>query len=336
MLELENVTKRFAVRSGLLSYQQLTAVDRVSFTIKEGETVGLVGESGCGKSTVGRCILHLITLDEGAIRFDGRAIDGCSEKGFRRHRKDIQMVFQNPLASFNPLFTMRESLLDPLELCPELSRADREDRVIELLRMVQLPDHFAKKKPHELSGGQLQRVALARALAPNPRFIFLDEPTSALDMSIRGQIVNLLLDLQDRFRMSYLFVTHDLRVVHFVADRVIVMYLGEIVETGSRDMVFQGAAHPYTHGLLSATLIGQEARQGARHVSRIKGEAVLTDSGARGCKLYSRCGYAKEACKDDQALKEIRQGHWVRCWRADELRLETQAFSFPPSVSGAG
>lgn len=324
MLELKDVTKRFTVRTGLLSKSEITAVDQVSFTIHEGETVGLVGESGCGKSTIGNCILHLMKIDEGTIRFGGKEIHVLSEQEFRRFRKDVQMVFQSPLASFNPLFTIRQSLMDPLQLRNDLNAAERRKMVSELLEMVQLPADFAGKRPHELSGGQLQRVALARALATHPRFVFLDEPTSALDMSIRGQIVNLLLDLQDTFQISYLFVTHDLRVIHFVADRVLVMYLGEIVEIGTRDMIFEKPLHPYTHGLLAATLIGREARQEARHVSRLKGEVDIRRE-VTGCKLYDRCGYAKERCQMPQELVEARPGHWVRCWRATELKLETKS-----------
>ena len=325
MLEFKDVTKCFSVRTGLASHYELIAVDKVSFTINEGETVGLVGESGCGKSTVGRCILRLVDIDSGTIRFVGEHIHNLPERKFRGFRKDIQMVFQNPLASFNPLFTIQQSLLDPLQLRTDLSSAEREDTVINLLEMVNLPADFTNKRPHELSGGQLQRIALARALASNPRFVFLDEPTSSLDISIRGQIVNLLLDLQDSFKNSYLFVTHDLRVIHFVADRVLVMYLGQIVETGTRDMIFSRPLHPYTHGLLAATMIGREARQQARYISRLKGEVVALPKEITGCKLYNRCGYAVERCEEPQELVEARPGHWVRCWRANELQLETKA-----------
>ena len=235
------------------------------------------------------------------------------------------MVFQNPLASFNPLFTIRQSLLDPLALHPGLDGPARERRVRELLDMVQLPRDFAGKKPHELSGGQLQRIAVARALACEPRFVFLDEPTSALDMSIRGQIVNLLLDLQEQLKISYLFVTHDLRVVHFVARRVLVMYLGEIVETGSRDTIFRAPLHPYTHGLLAATLVGRSTRQLQRqiHLSPLKGEVLHAEGYAGGCKLFPRCAYAVAECRQPQELREARPGHQVRCWRAEELGLET-------------
>ncbi|MBN1318748.1 MAG: ABC transporter ATP-binding protein, partial [Anaerolineales bacterium] len=293
MLELDDVTKTFQVQTGILSTEKLTAVDKVSFTIHEGETVGLVGESGCGKSTVGRSILRLINIDSGAITFTGKSMQNLPEKSFRKLRKDIQMVFQNPLASFNPLFTIQQSLFDALALRPELkNKAQKRNQVKELLEMVQLPADFSEKRPHELSGGQLQRIALARALAPNPRFVFLDEPTSALDMSIRGQIVNLLLDLQQVYKISYLFVTHDLRVIYFVTDRVLVMYLGQIVETGTRDMIFHSPLHPYTHGLLAATLIGRDESGKVHHISRLKGEVTQSPDRLTGCKLYSRCGYA--------------------------------------------
>jgi oligopeptide/dipeptide ABC transporter ATP-binding protein len=325
VLEITGLTKRFSVRSGMLRHHEIVAVDRVSFSIGEGETVGLVGESGCGKSTIGRSILHLLRADGGSIRFAGQETSGLDEKGFRPLRRNIQMVFQNPLASFNPLFTIRQSLLDSIALRPGLSSRVREQRVVELLEMVQLPRDFAGKKPHELSGGQLQRVAVARALAPEPRFVFLDEPTSALDMSIRGQIVNLLLDLQEQLKVSYLFVTHDLRVVHFVARRMLVMYLGEIVETGTRDTIFHAPLHPYTHGLLAATLLGRNVREKVRnlHLSPLKGEVLQSGGVDGGCRLFTRCAYAQEDCRRPQELRELRPGHLVRCWRAAELGLQT-------------
>lgn len=327
MLELINVTKNFQVKTGILSHEQLTAVDKVSFTIKENETVGLVGESGCGKSTIGKIIVKLINIDGGQIRFSGEDVGHLREKDFRRLRKDIQMVFQNPLASFNPLFTIQQSLFDSLDLNPEYkSYADKREKVTELLDMIKLPYDFAEKRPHELSGGQLQRIGLARTLAPKPKFVFLDEPTSALDMSIRGQIVNLLLDLQDVYKVSYLFVTHDLRVIYFVADRVLVMYLGQIVEIGSKDMIFHNPLHPYTHGLLAATLIGRDKCQEVRHISRLKGELVQPQEDMAGCKLYSRCSYATSKCKEPQEMREVGKDHWVRCWRAEGLQLKTRIF----------
>lgn len=328
MLELIDITKNFQVRTGILGSEKLTAVDNVSFKIDERETVGLVGESGCGKSTIGKSIVKLINIDEGKIRFTDNDISHLSEKDFRKYRKDIQMVFQNPLASFNPLFTIHQSLLDALSLNPQYrSKSEKNGKVSDLLEMVKLPRNFAEKRPHELSGGQLQRIGLARALAPNPRFIFLDEPTSALDMSIRGQIVNLLLDLQDVYKTAYLFVTHDLRVIYFVADRVLVMYLGQIVESGSRDVIFHAPLHPYTHGLLAATLIGRDEGQEVRPISRLKGEVVQPHAERTGCKLYSRCGFATSECLEPQHLREVAENHWVRCWRAEELQIKVKAFN---------
>ncbi|MHC1770270.1 MAG: oligopeptide/dipeptide ABC transporter ATP-binding protein [Flexilinea sp.] len=328
MLELINITKKFDVRTGILGREKLTAVDGVSFKILESETVGLVGESGCGKSTIGKCIVNLINIDEGKIKFEDDIVSHLSEKEFRMYRKKIQMVFQNPLASFNPLFSIRQSINDALNLDPNYSsKAEKNNKVNDLLDKVKLPQDFAEKRPHELSGGQLQRVGLARALASNPRFIFLDEPTSALDMSIRGQIVNLLLDLQEVYKVSYLFVTHDLRVIYFVADRVLVMYLGQIVETGSRDMIFHFPLHPYTHGLLAATLIGRDEEQAIRHISQLRGEVVQPYSEGRGCKLFQRCVFATEECRETQELREITENHWVRCWKAEELQLKTKIFS---------
>ena len=331
MLELINVTKKYRVKTGILSHEQLTAVDKVSFSIKENETVGLVGESGCGKSTIGKSIVKLIDIDGGQIRFLGEDVSHFREKDFRRLRKDIQMVFQNPLMSFNPLFTINQSLLDSINLHPEYkykSHAKKTERVAELLNMVKLPYDFAEKKPHELSGGQLQRIGIARVLAPKPRFVFLDEPTSSLDMSIRGQIVNLLLDLQDIYKTSYLFITHDLRVIYFMADRVLVMYLGKIVETGSKNMIFHNPLHPYTHGLLAAILIGRdkEKLQELHYIRRLKGELVQPQESMAGCKLRNRCSYVTSKCKEPQELLEVEENHWVRCWRAEKLKLKTRIF----------
>jgi len=331
MLELIDVTKRFQVRTGILGREKLTAVDKVSFTIKEKETVGLVGESGCGKSTIGKCILKLINIDSGQIYFLGKNIVSQREKDFKRLRKDIQMIFQNPLISFDPLFTIEHSLFEYLDLSPEYKykrRTEKRERVAELLDMVKIPYDFIEKRPHELSGGQLQRVALARALATKPKFLVLDEPTSSLDMSIRGQIVNLLLDLQDIYKTSYLFITHDLRVIYFVATSVLVMYIGQIVETGSRDMIFHHPLHPYTHGLLASTLIGRDKDkyQEVHYIRKLKGELVQPQESISGCKLYNRCSYATSKCKETQELREVEENHWVRCWRAEKLKLKTRIF----------
>lgn len=331
MLELIDVTKNFQVKTGILSNKKLTAVDKVSFTIKEKETVGLVGESGCGKSTIGKCILKLINIDSGQIHFLGKNIVSQREKDFKRLRKDIQIVFQNPLTSFDPLFSIKRSLFEYLDLDPEYKykrRTEKLEKIAELLDMVKIPYDFAEKRPHELSGGQLQRIALARALATKPKFLVLDEPTSSLDMSIQGQIINLLLDLQNIYQTSYLFITHDLRVIYFITTSVLVMYLGQIVETGSRDMIFHHPLHPYTHGLLLATLIGRdkEKLQDVHYIRRLKGELVQPQESMAGCKLRSRCNYTTSKCKEPQELREVEENHWVRCWRAEKLKLKTKIF----------
>lgn len=319
MLELLNVTKRFTIRSSLLKHQEIVAVDRVCFSVAEGETVGLVGESGCGKSTIGRGILHLLDIEGGSIRFGGRLISGLNEGGFRSLRKDIQMVFQNPLASFNPLFTIRQSLLDPLALHPGLDGAARERRVLELLEMVQLPRDFAGKKPHELSGGQLQRIAVARALACEPRFVFLDEPTSALDMSIRGQIVNLLLDLQEQLGLSYLFIAHDLAVVRNISSQVAVMYAGAIVEIAPRLQLYSGPKHPYTQALMAAVPRPVPNRPRAKSVA---GELPSLLNPPAGCIFQPRCPNALDRCRvEPPVLREVGPGHAAAChlYKADEV-----------------
>jgi len=320
ILTVQDAVKTFTVRRRNLQRVHMTAVDSVTLAVRHGETVGLVGESGSGKSTLGRCILHLMKLDQGKIIFEGQEIQALREREFRPLRRKIQMVFQNPLTSFNPMLTIGQALLDAMCLVTDLSTHEKQQRVLALLDQVQLEERFAGLYPYEMSGGQLQRVALARALAPGPDFIFLDEPTAALDMSIRGQIVNLLLQLQRQSNLSFIFVSHDLRVIRYVADRIYVMYLGQIVEAGGKQQVFTAPSHPYTRSLLAATLIGQADRKKIQRRSALSGEVVQKGEGYRGCKLYGRCRFAHAPCaREPQTLREIWPGHWVRCWRAEEL-----------------
>jgi oligopeptide/dipeptide ABC transporter ATP-binding protein len=317
-LIVQNAVKTFTTRSRSLRRIKMTAVDQVTFTVSPGETVGLVGESGSGKSTLGRCILNLHRLNSGKIIFQGHEIQSLTEANFRPLRRQLQMVFQNPLTSFNPAMTIGNALLDAMCLVTELSHRQKQARVLELLDQVQLGERFIHLYPYEMSGGQLQRAALARALVAGPRFVFLDEPTAALDMSIRGQIVNLLLDLQQQQNLSFVFVSHDLRVVRYVADRIYVMYLGEVVETGSKHQVFETPHHPYTRALLAATHVGRQQRIAAGTV--LRGEVVQKDAGFTGCKLYGRCPHALERCaREPQVLREVQPGHLVRCWRAEEI-----------------
>jgi oligopeptide/dipeptide ABC transporter ATP-binding protein len=318
-LIVQDAVKTFTTRSRSLRRIRMTAVDRVTFSVNSGETVGLVGESGSGKSTLGRCILNLHQLDSGKIIFQGREIQALSEASFRPLRRQLQMVFQNPLTSFNPAMTVGNALLDAMCLVTEMNQRQKQARVLELLDQVQLGERFAHLYPYEMSGGQLQRAALARALVAGPKFVFLDEPTAALDMSIRGQIVNLLLDLQQQQNLSFVFVSHDLRVVRYVADRIYVMYLGEVVETGSKRHVFETPRHPYTQALLAATHVGRQQRVTAA-ATALQGEVVQKSAGYSGCKLYGRCPHALERCaREPQALREVRPGHLVRCWRAEEI-----------------
>lgn len=260
LIEVKELTKIFELRRG----RSVTAAESVSFDIERGQTVGLVGESGSGKSTVGRCVLRLLEPDEGVIRFDGEPLEGLSQSGLRPFRPRMQMVFQDPLGSLNPAYTVKRTLCDAVRQTGV--RGDkRREQISELLDSVGLDHRFLERRPHEMSGGQLQRVGIARALASDPEFIFLDEPTSSLDLSIRGQILNLLADLQAERRLAYLFASHDLGVVRFLAHRVIVMYHGRVVESGPAEGVLADPTHPYTRALIAGaglgTLSGEERRR---------------------------------------------------------------------------
>lgn len=319
LLEVDELIKVYTVRRGLMRREPMTAVAGISFQVQPGETLALVGESGCGKSTTGKCILRLIDPDGGSIRFRGEPTHALPPAEFRRYRKHIQMVFQNPLTSFNPTMSIERALMEPLALREDLSEARRREEVYHLLEMVKLDKDFVTRYPRQMSGGQLQRVGIARALASQPQLVFLDEPTSALDMSVRGQVVNLLLDLQAEQHLSYVLVTHDLRLVQTMANRVLVMYLGEVVEEGKTEDIFAKPLHPYTQGLLAATLIGQKKRAKNSRTVRLRGEVPSVLPGFVGCKLYNRCPFAQERCLEPQELREILPGRRVRCWQALNL-----------------
>ena len=317
LLRIEDATRSFSLRQRGWRRQRVVALDGVSMELRRGETVGLAGESGSGKSTLGRCVLNLARLDSGRILYQGREIQSLTEREWRPLRRRLQMVFQNPVSSFNPMMTIGETLLDALRQVPELDMTARRRRAGELLEQVQLGARFAALYPYEMSGGQLQRAAIARALAPQPDFIFLDEPTAALDMSIRGQIINLLLDLQqEEGGPGFVFVTHDLRVLRYVADRIYVITQGQIVESGSRDQIFNAPRHPWTRALLEAAQIGRRRSAGRRGVAPIS----LETAPAGGCRLLARCPHARERCgREPQVLREIEAGRFVRCWRAEEI-----------------
>jgi oligopeptide transport system ATP-binding protein len=320
LLEVRNLRKHFPVTAGLLGQRvvgDIKAVDDVSFTVHEGETVGLVGESGCGKTTTVRCILQLERPTAGEVRFEGRDLTRLSEAELRAVRRRIQVIFQDPYGSLNPRMTVGQILREPLRvhgLAPERSAADA--RVADLLSMVGLGGTLADRYPHELSGGQRQRVGIARALAVEPRLIVCDEPVSALDVSIQAQILNLLVDLQERFGLTYLFVAHDLSVVRHVSDQVVVMYLGKIVEIADRRALYQRPLHPYTKALLAAVPIPDPTVEATRERTVLKGEVPSPLAPPAGCVFHPRCPIAIPECsREVPPLREVEPDHRAACIR---------------------
>jgi oligopeptide/dipeptide ABC transporter ATP-binding protein len=321
LVEVQNLTKRFTIRQSWTRRVVVTAVDGISFRVEPGRTMALVGESGCGKTTVGKLLLGLMKQDEGVISFRGRPLAEWTSHAPAEYRRAFQMVFQNPLASFDPMLNINSSLLDSMRLRGDLDRNSRQKEAIRLLARVGLEEDFAKRYPSEMSGGQLQRVGVARALAPDPRVVFLDEPTSALDMSIQGQIINLLLDLQMEYGFAYVLVSHDLRVIRAMAHTVLVMYLGQVVEEGSVTDVLTHPLHPYTQGLLAATLVGRSNQFEQKPKVRVRGEVLQLPADYKGCKLTRRCPFELDRCRrEPQQLAEVLPGHHVRCWRAPHVQ----------------
>lgn len=320
LLEASDLVKRFKVRQSWTRRIVVTAVEGVSFQVEAGRTVALVGESGCGKTTVGKLLLGLLEPDGGMVRFCGRPLPQMRAQELLEYRRAVQMVFQNPLASFNPMMSIGATLRDAMRLRNDLPRKAQKMEVVRLLQRVGLEANFAERYPSEMSGGQLQRAGVARALSPKPQVVFLDEPTSALDMSVRGQIINLLLDLQAEDRLAYILVSHDLRVVRAMAQYMLVMYLGQIVEGGPVEEVLAHPLHPYTRGLLAATLVGLLNHVEERQQVRVSGEVLQLPPSYQGCKLYRRCPFAQSRCQEEpQMLKEVTSNHAVRCWRASEV-----------------
>lgn len=314
IVSVKNVTKTFAVGKNLLGKPDkfVHAVNNVSFDIFKGETFSVVGESGCGKSTTGRLIDHLLTPDSGEIWFEGKEISKLSTAQMRPIRKDIQMIFQDPAGSLNPRMRVEDLIEEPLLIHTNMSREERLRTAHELLEIVGLSSKHAKRYPHEFSGGQKQRIGIARALTVRPKLIIADEPISALDVSIQAQVLNLLHDLQKKFDLTYLFISHDLSVVEMISDRIAVMYLGYMVETASKETLYQNPAHPYTQALLSAVPIPDPTHQKDRII--LEGDIPSTINLPAGCPFATRCKMCKPECKTTKPVqKEIEPGHFVSC-----------------------
>jgi len=314
VVEVRNLTKHFAVPRGLLGLRtgKVHAVDGVSFRVQAGETLGVVGESGCGKSTTGKLILKLIEPTAGEIYLDGERIDALSRGAMRRRRSGLQVVFQDPYSSLNPRLRANEIVAEPLRNFSRLPRARIDDRVAELFEQVGLRLDQMVRFPHEFSGGQRQRLVIARALALKPKVIVCDEPVSALDVSVQAQVINLLADLQANFGIAYIFIAHDLAVVEHISHRVAVMYLGRIVELAERRALFAGPQHPYTEALLTAVPIPDPGAKPQRVM--LPGEVPSPINPPAGCYFHTRCPYAEARCRSEKPLlREVRPGHYAAC-----------------------
>jgi oligopeptide/dipeptide ABC transporter ATP-binding protein len=314
VLEVEGLKKHFPVRKGILRRPvgQVHAVDGVSFTIGEGETLGLVGESGCGKSTVGRAVMRLVEPTAGSVRLDGEDITTLSKSALRPHRRAMQIIFQDPYASLNPRIPVGKIVAEPLQVHGIGTAKEREGQVAALFARVGLQPSQMRNYPHEFSGGQRQRIGIARALALDPRLIIGDEPVSALDVSIQAQVVNLLMDLQQEKRLSYLFIAHDLAVVRHISHRIAVMYLGRIVESADTRSLFTNPQHPYTEALLAAVPVPNPRLKRRRRI--IDGDVPSPIRPPPGCHFHTRCPYAEERCRIEAPLaKTVGPGHLVAC-----------------------
>ncbi len=315
LLEIKNLKKYFPVKEGVFrkTVAHVKAVDDISFFIKRGETLGLVGESGCGKSTAGRTILRLLEATEGEIWFEGKNLLALDKKELREMRKEMQIIFQDPYASLNPRMTVADIVGEPMDIHNLASnKKERNNKVADILDTVGLGPEYMKRYPHEFSGGQRQRIGVARALAVDPSLIIADEPVSALDVSIQAQVINLLQDLQTDFDLTYLFIAHDLSVVKHISDRVAVMYLGKIVELADKKELFDDPKHPYTQSLLSAIPVADPTYEKERII--LEGDVPSPVDPPSGCRFHPRCPYAMDVCSEiEPEFKEYGEGHFAAC-----------------------
>ncbi len=322
LLQVDGLVMHFPIFRGVIRRQvgAVRAVDGVSFDVKEGETLGLVGESGCGKSTTGRTILQLYKPTAGSVTFDGIDLVALKGEQMRKMRRKMQMIFQDPYASLNPRMTVGEIVGEPLAVHKVAKAKELRDRVKELLNLVKMNPSFIDRYPHEFSGGQRQRIGVARALALNPAFIVCDEPISALDVSIQAQVVNLLEELQDKLNLTYLFIAHDLSMVRHISDRVAVMYLGVIMELSDREDIYDNPLHPYTQALLSAVPIPDPVVEAKRKRTILKGDVPSPANPPSGCRFRTRCPIAEAICAEVRPeFRELKPGHFVACHFADQF-----------------
>jgi len=324
-IQVRNLKKHFPILRGVLRRQvgAVQAVDGLTFNIYKGETLGLVGESGCGKSTTGRAILQLLKPTDGQVIFKDQELTKLSGGELRKARRHMQMIFQDPYASLNPRMTVGNIVGEPLEIHNLGNAKARSERVQELLKLVGLNPYFVNRYPHEFSGGQRQRIGIARALATNPDFIVADEPISALDVSIQAQVVNLMDDLKAELGLTYLFIAHDLSMVRYISDRVAVMYLGRIVELSDRDEIFEHTLHPYTQALLSAIPIPDPEKEEKRQRLILEGDVPSPANPPSGCRFHPRCSYTTDVCRqEDPEFRNLSGNgveHWVACHHAEQF-----------------
>ena len=324
LLQVSDLQMHFPITKGIIFQRQvgaIKAVDGIDFSLYRGETLGLVGESGCGKSTTGRAILQLYRPTNGAVLFEGQDLTTTKGEDLRKMRRRMQMIFQDPYASLNPRMTVGSIVGEPLEVHGiGKTKKERQDRVQELLKIVGLNPYFINRYPHEFSGGQRQRIGIARALAVNPSFIVCDEPISALDVSIQAQIINLLEDLQEEFNLTYLFIAHDLSVVRHISDRIAVMYLGKIVELAERDELYAKPMHPYTQALLSAVPIPDPAIESQRKRIILEGDVPSPANPPKGCHFSTRCPKVMDVCRQEEPpFKDYGGGHYTACFLYEDV-----------------